>query len=96
VNPAEIITVIENAYHDYVYGWTVDATPGGACRAVANELVAHGLATDYATGEAGLEAWINRVLDGYDGERVNEEEFAAEVAVTLGLVTADEAMEATG
>ncbi len=96
MNPAEIITVIENAYHDYVYGWTIDATRGGACRAIVGELVAHGLASDEAIGEASLEARVERVLAGYDGERVNEEEFAAEVAVTLGLVDSDEAMEVAG
>jgi hypothetical protein len=96
MNPDKIITVIENAYHAYVYGWQVDATSGGACRAIVGELVAYGIATDDAKGEASLEARINRVLDGWAGERVNEEEFAAEVAVTLGLVTADEAMAATG
>lgn len=84
------ITIIEDAYTEYRSGWVQGS---GACLAIVTELVAHGLAVDNATGEASLEARIERVLDGYG--RVNSEEFACEVAVELGLMSADEALAYT-
>lgn len=92
------IIIIEDAYTEYRSGWGIQGSERGACLAIVGELVAHGLAVDDAIGEASLEARVERVLDGYiagrDG-RVNSEEFACEVAVELGLISADEALAYT-